>query len=492
MATLYWHDYETWGIDPSIDRPSQFAGVRTDESLNIISEPLVQYCKPVKDILPHAEACLVTGITPQDATLKGLPEAEFIKKIHAELSTPGTIGVGYNSLRFDDEVTRFTLFRNFYDPYEREWSQGCGRWDIIDMVRCCYALRPEGIEWPELNGKPTFKLEYFTQANGITHASAHDAYSDVEATINAARLIKNKQPGLYDYIYQMREKSEVAALIDTENRKPLLHVSSKFSSEHGCTSLIVPLARHPKNKNAVIVYDLSVDPGDLIKLDTEALIERVFCRQEDLAEGQQRVPLKLIHLNKCPVLATPKLMDEKTARRLKIDKSLCEKHWRALLQHDLSDKVSKVMTGKEFESKPEAEQRLYESFIPKRDLAIMADLRNSTPDELRRTNFVFTDSRLNQMVLYYKARNYPETLSHIERNQWREFCYQRLEGGGEAVQSVSQLVEKVNEIRSHQNLGTEKLQILDDLKSYALDTLRVSESEYGEIELAKMGEEQLT
>ena len=32
-TTLYWHDYETTGATPARDRPSQFAGVRTDEAL---------------------------------------------------------------------------------------------------------------------------------------------------------------------------------------------------------------------------------------------------------------------------------------------------------------------------------------------------------------------------------------------------------------------------------------------------------------------------
>jgi exodeoxyribonuclease-1 len=56
--------------------------------------------------------------------------------------------VGYNSLRFDDEVTRNTLYRNLYSPYDREWQNGNSRWDIIDMVRACHDLRPEGIVWP--------------------------------------------------------------------------------------------------------------------------------------------------------------------------------------------------------------------------------------------------------------------------------------------------------------------------------------------------------
>ncbi len=252
MGTFYWHDYETWGTDPSVDRPAQFAGVRTDEDLNIIGEPLRLFCRPAPDILPQPEACLITGIAPQKALNEGVPEAEFIARIYREFTEPGTCSVGYNSLRFDDEVTRYTLYRNFYDPYEREWANGNSRWDIIDMVRLCYALRPNGIEWPVVDGKVSFRLELLTAANGIRHEAAHDAYSDVEATIALARLVKARQPALYDYVLQHKHKNKLAGLIDLLNRKPLLHISSRFSADTGCAALVMPLAMLPSIKGAVV------------------------------------------------------------------------------------------------------------------------------------------------------------------------------------------------------------------------------------------------
>ncbi len=215
MQTFYWHDYETWGAKPSVDRPSQFAGIRTDLDFNVIGEPLVMYCQPPADLLPSPEACLITGITPQQAQAEGLPEYQFIAKIHAELSQPDTCALGFNSIRFDDEVTRYTLYRNFYDAYEREWKNGNSRWDIIDMVRACRTLRPEGIEWPNRDdGLPSFKLTDLTAANGIAHEHAHDALSDVYATIAVAKLVKQKQPKLFNYLFKLRVKREVSALLN--------------------------------------------------------------------------------------------------------------------------------------------------------------------------------------------------------------------------------------------------------------------------------------
>ena len=237
--TLYWHDYETWGANPRKDRAAQFAGVRTDREFHVIGEPLVLYCKPADDMLPHPEACLITGITPQKALRDGVPEAEFFRLVHGELGRPGTCALGYNSIRFDDEFTRYGLYRNFFDPYAREWQNGNSRWDIIDMVRLTRALRPEGIQWPDHpDGKPSFRLDELTRANGIEHASAHDALSDVHATIALARLIKARQTRLYDYVYRMRGKQQAAQSLNLSAHVPgsarILHVSIRvLRPRHG-------------------------------------------------------------------------------------------------------------------------------------------------------------------------------------------------------------------------------------------------------------------
>ena len=312
--SFYFHDYETWGADPKRDRPAQFAGIRTDLELNIIAEPDVWYCQLADDYLPHPQAALITGLTPQLCNKKGFSENDFMQRILSRFSEPNTCVLGYNNLRFDDEVTRHSLFRNFFEPYGREWQNGNSRWDIIDMVRACYALRPDGINWPlREDGSPSFKLEELTKANGLAHENAHDALSDVYATIAIAKLIKQQQPKLFSYLYELRLKNKVAELIDVAGMTPLVHVSSKFPSSNGCISWIVPLAFHPVNKNAVICYNLQSDPSPLLSDEIETLKEKLYTRTSDLAEGEQRLGLKLIHLNKCPVLHTAKTLTEERA-----------------------------------------------------------------------------------------------------------------------------------------------------------------------------------
>ena len=198
--TFLWHDYETFGANPRLDRPSQFGAIRTDENFNQIGEAEMFYCSPADDFLPHPMAVLITGITPQEARTNGLAETDFAGAINDLMSRPNTCVVGYNSLRFDDEVTRHMFYRNFIDPYAREWQNGNSRWDLIDVVRAIYALRPEGINWPSKeDGTPSFKLEDLTAANGIAHGeAAHDALADVRATLELAKLLKKAQPRLFD------------------------------------------------------------------------------------------------------------------------------------------------------------------------------------------------------------------------------------------------------------------------------------------------------
>ncbi len=470
MTTLYWHDYETSGIDPRFDRPMQFAGVRTDEDLNIIGEPLMIYCKPSGDYLPHPQAALVTGLTPQQAEKEGLNEAEFIKQIHDELAAPGTCGVGYNSLRFDDEFTRFTLFRNFYDAYAREWQSGNSRWDIIDMVRLTRALRPEGIHWPNReDGKPSFRLEDLTAANGIEHSGAHDALADVYATIEMARLIKNAQPKLYDYVFERRRKQALAPLLNLNERKPVVHVSRMYPGEYCGTALVVPLAKDPNNNNGIIVYDLRHDPKDLIELDAETLRERLFTPTADLPEGATRPALKTLHINKCPVVVPENTLDDAAAERLQIDRTAHYQHLDMLnAAQGLTEKLNAIFTAPTYDEIDDPDASLYGGgFFSDNDKRKMDVIRNADPAMLPTLSVPFEDQRLPELLFRYRARNWPESLSQEEQEQW--FLYRQHRLGNQAagkVLNVERFETALAESRQ-QDLNEEQKAVLEQVEQYA-------------------------
>jgi len=427
--SIYWYDFETFGKDPRRDRASQFAGIRTDEDLNIISDPLVFYCAPSDDFLPDPMACLITGISPQKALEDGVNEAEFIKRIHAEFSRPGTCVAGYNSIRFDDELTRQLLYRNFYDPYEREWKNGNSRWDIIDMVRLCAATRPEGINWPRRDdGSVSFRLEQLTVENDIEHADAHDALADVIATIEFAKLVRQKQPKLYDYVYKLRNKRSVQSEIDMVTRKPVLHVSMMYPADRGCLAMVMPICQHPTNNNGIIVCDLSEDPEAWMALSAEEIKKRVFTARDELEEGVSRIGLKTIHINKCPIVASPAVLSPNRAEEFGLDVEACRRNWGILRSNEqLAAKVATVFTEELMQKENDPDYMIYSGgFFSEADKSLMSMVRSASAADLARLDLPFRDARLATMLQRYRARNFRDTLSIKELAEWNEFRQERV------------------------------------------------------------------
>lgn len=473
--SIYWHDYETFGTDPRRDRPAQFAGIRTDLELRVIGEPLMIYCRPANDFLPQPDACLVTGITPQQALRQGLPEAEFIARIHEEFSRPHTCVAGYNNIRFDDEVTRNLLYRNFFDPYAREWQNGNSRWDIIDLVRVTHALRPAGIEWPRHeDGKPSFRLEDLTRANGLMHQSAHDALSDVRATIAIARLIREKQPRLYDYVFRHRSKQQVAKLLNVQEMTPVLHVSSMYPAELGCIALVAPLADHPRNRNEVLVFDLRHDPAPFLHLSAEELRERLFTRQSELPEGTERLPVKTIHINKCPVVVPANTLTPEAADKWKIDTGVCLQHLQTLRSDpQFIARLLSAYEQREFEEETDPDLMLYSGgFFSNEDRRKMERIRNTVPEKLKHMEMPFQDRRIAEMLFRYRARNYPETLSAAERARWEAYRRQRLRDPSfNASITDGEYIARIEELLTRPELTEGQRELLEELLEYRASLL---------------------
>ena len=444
--TFFWHDYETFGRVPRRDRPAQFAGVRTDADLNEIEAPVMLYCQPAPDYLPDPESCLLTGILPQTCLKRGVPEYAFADAIEEQLARPGTVGVGYNSIRFDDEVTRHLFWRCLIDPYAREWQNQCGRWDILDVVRAAWALRPEGIEWPKHDdGRPSFKLEHLTKANGLAHAAAHDALSDVRATIALARLVKTKQPKLWDFCLKLRKKDAVVAEMGVG--KPFLHISGMYGMERGGLALVWPMAPHPSNKNEVIVWDLSADPAELLTLNAEAIRLRMFSKGEDLPEGVTRLPIKTVHINKSPiVIGNLKTLSDASAAKWGIDVAQAHRHAEVLTHKAnlLAGIWPAVFERPAREGATDVDEDLYGGFIGNEDRRALERLRALPGHELAGKRPAFADARLDELLFRFRARNFPESLSDVERAQWQEHCAHRLHDGAGGALTLQAFFERID------------------------------------------------
>ncbi len=469
QPTFYWHDYETWGLSPSLDRPSQFAGIRTDMDFNVLDKPDMFYCRLSDDYLPNPEPAIITQITPDITQVEGLLEFEFASRINHQFSQTNTCVVGYNTIRFDEEFSRNLFYRNFFDPYEYSWKNSSSRWDIIDLVRATYALRPDGIEWPKNEqGLPSFRLELLTEANGISHEQAHDATSDVFATIAIAQLIKQKAPKLFNYYYELRNKNKVKALINIDQFTPLVHVSGMFGAARGNTGLVAPIVWHPTNTNAVAVVDLMQDLSPLLTLSVDEIRDRLYTKRDELGD-KLPIPLKLVHINKCPFLAIEKTLLPDNYQRLGIDRQVCLANLELLRQQpQLADIVSEVFsTTREFDNKANVDAMIYDGFFSYDDKREFNKIHKVSAEKLASLNLSVSDKRFNELFFRYRARNFPETLTDEEQKQWNNHCQSVFEAI--SVEYFAKL-----DLFSEQYKDDEKnLKIISSLRNYAKNRLNL-------------------
>ncbi len=465
--TIYWYDLETTGIDPARDRAIQFAGIRTDLDLNVLGEPVNLFCYPGDDVVPSPDAIAVTGINMSDLQREGLRETDFIAAILAEFSQPGTCVAGFNSIRFDDEFTRNTLYRNFLDPYAREWQGGSSRWDVIDLFRMAQALRPEGFHWPErAPGIPSFRLEQLTQANQVGHANAHDAVADVMATIDVTRKLRQAQGKLYDYLFNLRRKGPVRDQLYPLGKSAIVHVSSMYPAQRGCLAVVLPLCVHPTNPNGIICFDLTEDPEELIRLGPDELYRRVFSARQVLEEeGVSRIPLKTIHVNRCPAIAPMSTLSGQE-QRLGLDVAQCLLHMRQLQRASgIVEKISEAFARNEFPIIDDPDLMLYQGgFFGAADKALMREVRLAAPEDLSRFSGKFQDVRLDEMLFRYRCRNFPEFLSPAERQRWDAWRWKRW-GEGQQLLDAEARIEAVQQVQGDQACLTDLQGYLRNLKA---------------------------
>ncbi len=471
--SFLFYDLETFGQDPRRTRVAQFAAIRTDADLNMIDAPVSFYVKPADDLLPSPIATLITGITPQHALAEGVSEAEAFSRINDLMARPGTCTLGYNTLRFDDEFVRHGLFRNFFDPYEREWRNGNSRWDLLDMLRLVHALRPDGIAWPQReDGATSFKLEHLALANDVRQGDAHEALSDVHATIGMARLFKQAQPRLWEYTLKLRDKRFVGSLLDVDAMQPVLHISMRYPAQRMCAAPVMPIARHPYINNRVIALDLEGDIDGLLALPAETLAARLYTRAADLAEGEQRVPLKEVHLNKVPALVAWNHLRPADHARLGIDVATVDANAARVREAGpaLVEKVRQVYGGERVATVSDVDASLYDGFLADGDKALMSRLRTSPPAELAGFAERLKDPRMPELLFRYRARNHPQTLDAGERGRWNDYRRQRLLGdAGLGEQTLPDFRAQLDTLALEHAADPAKLALLQHLRDWGTD-----------------------
>ncbi|MEI7682717.1 MAG: exodeoxyribonuclease I [Candidatus Saccharibacteria bacterium] len=467
-SSLFFYDLETSGINPRSSRIMQFAGQRTDLKLKPIGEPVNILIKLSDDILPEPNAIMITGITPQQTKADGITEAEFLKIFSHEIAIPGTIFTGFNNVRFDDEFMRFLNYRNFYDPYEWQWQDERSRWDILDVVRLTRALRPDGITWPfDTDGKPSNRLEMLSSVNGLEHTDAHDALSDVRATIALARLIYNKQNKLFEYLLSIRGKKAVADLVDSD--QPFVYASGKYSADYQKTAVVTKIADHPTRQGA-LVYDLRHDPNQYLRKTPSELVELWRWKKDAI---EPRLPIKTLQYNRVPAVAPLGVLDKDCQKRLRIDLAIVKANRQKLSKaNDFKKNLLRALEIMDKDQQTrlvatdtEVDAQLYDNFISRPDQIVMRAVRVAEPDDLNGFTNRLIDPRLKAILPLYKARNFPKSLSSEELAEWERHRQQVLTGGGKQSR-LALFFARLEEIAKTKGISQEKRYLLEELHLY--------------------------
>ena len=474
--SFFWHDYETFGVDPKLDGVAQFAGIRTDMDLNIIGDPVDIICRTTLDRLPHPEACMVTGISPLRNRSKGMTEVSFFQAVEKELGKKGTCGVGYNNINFDDEVTRNGLYRNFNDPYAREWKDGCSRWDLLNVLRIVDALRPNTFVVPldPETGNKVFRLEKLSEANGIEHENAHDALADVIATIEMAKIVKEKEPELFDILFKQRTKNGIKDAFFKNGsfiEKPVIMAESFFGGDQRFVDVLFPIGSKDTD---VYCIKLTKPLDRLFQLTAEELKEDLYKKKEDMAEGVERLPLHSFKINKCPVLLPLSYVNKEIAEDLSIPSQICHENL-ALIKANLDVLRSKIKTVflSSYEKDPtlDVDQQIYNGFFSqgaKNEFEIIKKTQAVyLQDYLEKTKF--SDPRIEEMLFRYIGRNYEDSFNQEGLDKWNSFCKKRIEDGVYSL-TFEQYFEKIEEFKEVYKDDERRMKTLNDMTIFGEKT----------------------
>lgn len=458
------YDLETSGLDKQNDQIYQFSAIITDEDFNIIDEPINIFCEPRDDVIPHPRAILTTGIDVNDLKEKGLNEYDFAREVNKILSQySGLCVTGYNNIRFDNEFIRNLFYRNALNPYMHEYADENSKSDILGLVRLVFAMRPNIIKWKKnKQGVLSQTLVDMSEANNIQHENAHDALSDVYATLSIAKKIKDDAQELYNYYYKLTDKKYVVSLI--ENSDVFIHIDRSYGIENSCYSLVMPIAVMPNNPNAVVVWNLRKDPRDILNIPLEE-------NRDELFSSRELNVLKVIYVNKCPTVVPLEMFVQHSSNRNNINIDECVRN--SGFMADSPDFIEALTSCIDTERSipDDVDMQLYSGgFLSYDDTEGLNSLHKSDKYDWKYEKNNFEDERVSLIIERILGRNNKEVLNKNELKEWAKYCLDKFERSNDAL-TYHEFSLECNELTLKETLSQEQLELISDLKTYVNDLI---------------------
>lgn len=398
--SFIFYDTETTGTHTAFDQILQFAAIYTDEELNEIERFEIR-CRLLPNIVPSPGAMRVTRLKVSQLTDTTLPSHyEMMCSIRQKLLewSPSTF-LGYNTIKFDENLLRQAFYQTLHPLYLTN-TLGNSRTDIMRIAQAASVYAPGALVIPNnADGKPNYKLDRLAPANGFEHEDAHEALSDVEATLHIAKLILKRSPDVWSAFMRFSTKAAVADYASNEQAFCL----TEFYYGDAYSWLVAPLGASAMNSSEFYVYNLGVDPNSLSSLKNTELIARLNTLPKPVRTIRTNAAPMIFSLDDAPHSASGKsLSQEELDRRVSI------------LEADLALKKRLItvfeQTKQEWPASPHVEEQIYNGFYQRDD----EELREAfhTVDWTKRKELVerFEDQRLKKLGSQLIYAEQPEVL----------------------------------------------------------------------------------
>jgi len=411
------YDTETTGLSSYFDQILQFAAILTDANFNEIDRYEIR-CRLQPHILANPGAMHVTKISAAELTNPNLPtHYEMMKDIRKTLlSWQPAIILGQNTLKFDEPMLRSGFYQSLLPPYLTN-TNGNLRMDSLPILQAISLLEPTVVNFPlNAKGNKSFKLDRIAPANGFDHQNAHEAMSDVEATIFMCRLVKNNAPEIWDNFCSNADKFRVLEF--TKGKHPYALIRSFFGKVS--VSPVATIDINPDNRNEIIVLNLLNCPVELSSLSDDEIRSRMARSPKPILTIRANAMPSVWSFVNFPELADYTKQDVQTL------------HSRAISLNELKGLKARLKdlyldNKTTFEVSQFVEQKIYDGFPSRRDENLMSDFHKLNWEDRWSVVQSFKDVRyieLGERLIYFHS---PKSIPEARQKFWKHEIESKLQ-----------------------------------------------------------------